>query len=264
MELSQLFDKTGRRIPAGDLGNGIDYSNANFRLKKLPNGTTSEIFETFKNLFSEKKEFISFQKFRQLVERLSSELENSQQLSNLLRGPYFPICFPRMEISRQNYSEAIRKVFLPAAKKAYEEKFSNRKFSECFCQCDEEFESLPESRHLKLLDVVSKGSTVGLLFFPFQGFSIEAGRRQMSFLPDSCLLSGALDILTALAMYPGILGKDFQTPGYLCSANQVISKDSKPGSLYAKAGKDGLGFVFSSNLSDALSIFSSGLLYVGE
>jgi len=52
-----------------------------------------------------------------------------------------------------------------------------------------------------------------LLPNPLQGFSIPACREYADSLPEILHLAGGYDFSAALAAYPDVLGRDFNTPG---------------------------------------------------
>ncbi|MBD3282389.1 MAG: hypothetical protein GF387_02155 [Candidatus Portnoybacteria bacterium] len=69
-----------------------------------------------------------------------------------------------------------------------------------------------------------------------------------------------MDTLIAMAMYPDILARDWNTPGLDMAALQWRSADC---SLLFKARGDKLGFVSTDFLARALDSSSGGLLFLG-
>jgi len=98
------------------------------------------------------------------------------------------------------------------------------------------------------------------IYFPacLQGFSILAARETMAPYPEGFALSGALDISVAIAMYPEVLARDWNTPTLDCAAN-IWSSDS---SLCFDADDHRLDFL-STGVQEADGTSSSGLLFLG-
>jgi len=107
---------------------------------------------------------------------------------------------------------------------------------------------------------MEQGPVAGIMFFPLQGYSVLAQREQMASLPSSLLLSGAVDMATAMAAYPDVLARDWNTPGYDCSA---VSFRSSASSLYFEAYDDHLEFGDCGLLDTPGGICSGGLVFVG-
>ena len=108
-----------------------------------------------------------------------------------------------------------------------------------------------------------KQGIVYAIYFPnpLQGFSPLASREQMQDLPESLILVGGFDASAAQVMYPDILSRDFETPGYDLSALQYQSSNY---SFYFDA--TGGAFELGSNGSLALTYgsYSSSLLFLGS
>lgn len=126
------------------------------------------------------------------------------------------------------------------------------------------------SRHDQLIDRMKESQVIGLHFpNPLQGFSINASREQMSTLPpvrrsqsgeggEGFILSG-MDAPIAMAMYPDILARGYNTPGLDLAALQWQSAGS---SLYLGTHGDGLVFRGTGPLAFACGYYSGGLLFL--
>lgn len=256
--IRKLVDKNGRLIPAKELTGNVCDPNKKFELTQ-PQNNTSKQFTRFMQFFPQDMQFVSVEEFTKRSVELVSQLRRNSLLSNLLEGVFIPVCFPKLEIS--DYGKSLEEIFLAAAEKAYSEQFPGRTFNNYRKgELAGKVEIISGSRHGKLLAKMAEGPVVGILLFPMQGFSINASRQQIPVLPEELLLSGAIDIMTAVTMYPDVLGRDFNTPGYLCSANSWRSAEY---SLYAGADGDDFSFAHTGNLAVADVYYSSGLLFIG-
>ena len=255
--IRKLIDKNGRCIPKELTGNVCD-PNKNFKLVQ-PKIDYAERINSLTSLYAEMMQLISTEEFAKRSEELFEQLRNDSLLLNLLNGVWLPICLPKLEVT--DYGKSLEEIFLVVAEKSYRQQFPNRSFNNYRKgELTGKVGIIEGSGHEKLLAKMAEGPVVGILFFPTQGFSINAGRQQMAVLPESLLLSGAIDIMTAVAMYPDVLGKNYNTPGYLCAANSWQSAEY---SLYAKANDGYFNFNCTDNLADANDSYSSGLLFIG-
>ncbi|EKE15828.1 MAG: hypothetical protein ACD_11C00103G0030 [uncultured bacterium] len=256
--IKKLIDKNGRLIPARELIENVCDPNKNFSLTQ-PRIDYKERLARIIKFFPKGMKFSSLEQFIGQSESLFEQMRSDLLLSNLLNGIWLPTCFPQMEI--RDYGKTLEEVFILAAKESYRKEFPKRSFNNYRKgELAGKVEIIVGSRHEKLFAKIAEGPVVGIQFFPTQGFSIDASRQQMSVLPESLLLSGGIDIMTAVAMYPDVLGKDFNTPGYLCAANSWRSAEY---SLYAGAHDGDFGFGDSDDLFGADARFSSGLLFIG-
>jgi hypothetical protein len=255
--IRKLVDKNGRLIPAKELKCNVCDPNKKFNLIQ-PQVDCAQRLNRFVQ-FLPGMQFPSVAEFDLHVRALIGQLKNDSLLSNLLNGVYLPVCFPKLEIS--DYGKSLEEIFIAAAEKSYKVQFPERSFNNYRKgELAGKVGIVEGSRHEKLLAKMVEGPVVGIIFFPMQGFSIDASREQMSVLPESLLLSGSIDITTAAAMYPDVIGREYNTPGYLCSANTWQSAEY---SLYAKADDDDFSFSNADYLAGADDYYSSGLFFIG-
>ena len=192
---------------------------------------------------------------------LIGEIKNNRNLANLLNGVYLPIILPKLgDIS--DYGKTLEGVFLPAVKSSYERQFPDRKF---YNYRENELVNnisiVSGTRHEKLGEKMKHDSLVAI-YFPnsLQGFSILASQEQISSLPE-LLLSGGFDTAAAITMYPDILARDWNTPGYDLSA---LSWQSPDDSLFFRALDDRLHFNNRGKLANANDNCSSDLLFLSN
>jgi len=195
--------------------------------------------------------------FRNKSEELISKLRDNKDIRNLLQGVYLPVILPQLESA--DYGKALEEIFLPTAKSSYEREFPGNKFYNY--QNDElagKVVIVPGSRQERLIKEIVKSFIVAIYFpNPFQGFSVLASRERITTLPESLILSGGFEALSAIAMYPDILSA-FRSPGYDLSALSWRTKDY---SLCLRTGANRFFLRLSGPLARADGTDSSGLLY---
>lgn len=251
----KLFDKNGRRIPR-DLKSAVCDPYPSFKLVQ-PEINYATRLDRLGRFFPAAATFSSTKEFQTRSEALLEQLRQDKLLSNLLNGVFLPICLPKIRI--KDYGQALEEVFLVAVGKSYENQFSGRKFYNYRKGELETQVSIVEDSHKRLLAEMEEGPVVGIQLFPLQGYSIYADREQMTSLPESLILSGAMDIATVITAYPDVLARE-NTPGYDCAANSWQSAGS---SLCFGTFVGGLGFDGFGGLGDAGRGYSGGLLFLG-
>jgi hypothetical protein len=254
-----LVDRNGRCIPTGVSGKVID-ANRDFRLVQ-PEIDYAARLDRFKGLCPDTMVFPTAQEFQTRVEAILEEIRSNWQITNLLRGVWLPIVLPQLKVA--DYGTVLEETFLTAVKASYERQFSGRTFYNYRAgEFAGKVSVIEGTRHHQLLARMAEGPVVAVYFATaLQGFGITADREQIRALPlpGSCILSGAIDIATAMTMYPDVLGLNWNTPGLDAAANQWW----KPAySLYFLAGDGRL--VFGSRCLGAYDRHSGGLSFVGS
>lgn len=254
----RLFDKNGRRIPPKDLKSSVCDPDTSFRLIPTDIDYIARL-ERLTKFFPEEAGFVSANEFQARSEALLEQLRQDKLLSNLLNGVFLPICLPKIRI--RDYGQALEEVFLVAVGKSYENQFSGRKFYSYRGELETQQVSIAEDSHKRLLAEMEERPVVGIQLFPLQGYSIYADREQMTSLPESLILSGAMDIATVITAYPDVLAhENIPGYGYDCAANSWQSADD---SLCFGVGDGGLGFGGAGALGVAFGRCSGGLLFLG-
>lgn len=259
-----LFDRRGRRIPPRGLKASVLPPNREFRLVQ-PDISRSALAQQLERLSRRfptglETEFLPVVEFIEQIDALINQLQADKQLANLLKGVYLPVCMPHLVVA--DYGQALDEIFLPAVAAAYKAQFPERSFTN-YRQgvLASQVTIVPGTRHERLLTAMAAGPVVGLYFpNPLQGFSVDAQREQMATLLDGFVLSGPLDIAAAWVMHSDVLARDFQTPGYDCSAVQCESSES---SLCFRADNGMARFGSRTDLSDARVNYSGGLFFLG-
>ncbi len=258
--LKTLFDKNGRRIPL-NLKAAVCNPNKDYFVEQPSINYKDRLCKGFTN--TGLNAFMSLSDFSGKTEKLLTQLRNSDQLKNLLKGPYLPITIPKTHLTDLG---AMTEDLVTAAGKSYQNHFSKRFGKRSFTnyrkgELERQVTVVNGSRYERVVESIQKESMVGI-YFPtvLQGFSVHADVEQMASLPESFILSGSLDIAMAFAMYPDVLGRNGYTPIYDCAAVNWQSSDS---SFYFYASGDAADFGGRGLLSVARADYSGGLLFVG-
>jgi hypothetical protein len=210
--IRQLIDKNGRRIPSPAMKNRSCDPNVVCKLLQAEIDYDMRLARLQRSFVGGK--FLSVEDFKLKAEALLEQIRQNEQLVDLLKGSYFPVCFPQLKI--EDYGSSLEDVFLPAVKKAYLEQFPRQEFRNYLgCELKGKVSIVEESRHRQLLDRMAIDPVVGIMFFPY---SVFAQKEEMPSLPSSLLLCGVIDIAMALVAYLDILAGDCHVPGYDCSA----------------------------------------------
>lgn len=257
--LELLFDKHGRRrIPKGLQANIRD-ANRNFRLDQAKLDEEVD-FTNHITWFEDALRIntgITGIQFQQEYKRLR-DIISSIKVANILNGVCLPVVLPKLVTDDLG---AELELYLAGVNNSYAKTFGDRKFyNHRKGTLANEVSIVNGSRHDQLISRMKKGPVIGLHFpNPLQGFSINAQREQMSTLPEGFILSG-MDTPIAMVMYPGVLARDYNTPGLDLPALQWRSADYS----LSFGGADGgtLDFDNTGILASADGNYSGGLLFL--
>lgn len=256
--VNKLFDKNGRRIPQG-LESAVCDADRTFYLDQ-PMFEFGALAEAFQRHFPRELEFSSAVELEDRGMATIEWIKSEEQLANIVKGPHFILGFPLMPVN--DYGEVLEEVFLPAVGSSYMTQFPQRKFinyrkGELKRQVD-----VVEKSHNQLHLLMPEQKVVVVWFPCLQGFSIDAQREQMATLPnpERIWLSGTLEASMGIVGYPGVMARDYNTPGLDQAANSWQSADH---SLYFRAFDDGLNFGGRSDLARTYGDDSGGLLFLG-
>lgn len=255
-----LFDKHGRRIPEGLQANVCD-ANREFRLDqpKLNKEVdfANRILRLHECLSIDTK--ITAKQLKAETERLLALIRDNSQIANIANGVYLPIILPKLVTDDLG---AELELYLVGVNNSYAKTFGDRKlYNHRKGTLANEVSAVRGSRHNRLISRMKESPIIGLHFpNPLQGYSIHADREQMSTLPKGFILSG-MDTPIAMAMYPDILARDWNTPGLDMSVLQWQSADGW--ALYFRAHGGRLTFDGTDDLALADGSYSGGLLFLG-
>jgi len=257
--LKVLFDKNGRRIPEG-LSASVCDANRDSRLEQ----PKLEAEVDYANRITRLHECLSVntgitvEQLKAGTEHLLALVRDDPRIANIANGVFLPVVLP--QLTTDDLGTALEQ-YLEAVGKSYVRAFDDRKFyNHRKGTLVDEVGIVDGSRHDQLIERMKQGSVIGIHFpNPLQGFSINAGREQMSTLPEGFVLSG-IDIPIAMMMYPDILARDYNTPGLDLVA---LSWQSAGDSLVFRAYGDGLGFDDTNGVAHAFGSYSGGLLFLG-
>ncbi|MBU1146008.1 hypothetical protein KKD80_00445 [Patescibacteria group bacterium] len=153
--------------------------------------------------------------FRGRASEAKSRIARDEATGDVLRGPCLPIFLPPMEAS-SFYWEIVEKLSLFAlVGQVFEEQFPGQRFHKMEGRGLQVREG---SRHDKLVAAMNAGPVVALYFpMALQGYLPRAAVEQMESLPEYFLLSGAIDVMAAMIMYPDVLARDANVPDLECA-----------------------------------------------
>ena len=257
--IKKLFDKHGRRIPEGLQANVCD-PNRDFRLERPK--LDEEV--DFANRIMRLHECLSIdtevtvEQLKAETERLLAIIGENSRIANIANGVCLPVVLPKLVTDDLG---AELELYLAGVKNSYAKTFGDRTFyNHRKSTLANEVSIVDGSRHDQLVSRMKECPVIGLYFpNPLQGFSIHADREQMSTLPEGFVLSG-MDTPIAMAMYPDVLARDWNTPGLDMAALQWRSADY---SLSFKAYDDKLDFGYTGPLAYVYDYYSGGLLFLG-
>lgn len=255
---SMLFDANGRRIPPRGLRARTCDPNRSFHLMQ-PDIDWAARLERIQSAFEIKGQIVSLTEFQARCEEALGRVQTTGKLANLARSVWLPVCIP--QIQKADYGDELDSRFLVAVARAYETQFPDRQFSNYRSgQLAQQVKVVARS-HQMLVDRLKDGPVCGVFFpNPLQGFSVHAQREQMSSLPKWILLGGGFDTGTAMATYPDVLARDFNTPGLDFAALQWQGPSH---SFDFWAFDDWLVFDLRGDLGNPDDVFSGGLLVPG-
>jgi len=252
-----LFDKNGRLIPR-NLQSSVCDANKDFYLEHsavdLP-----KLIKDWEMVF-EQKFPISLDELENRSVAILDLIKNDPLLNNCLNGFWAVTLVPKIEVV--DYGTILEKVFLPATERGYKAVYPDRTFVNYRKgTLANQVKIVNGTRHEKLIEQLAKDNVVVVHFVnPTQGFSVNAQREVMGSMPLEFTLGGPIDRLTVAATYPNIVFRDFNTPGYDCSA---VSWQSADQSLYLWADDVALVFGNGGFLGDAYDYCSGGLSVLG-
>ena len=253
-----LFDKNGiPLIPNGFSGNLIE-RNSQYYLKR-PNLSNKECFRSRIQRLHEGLRVdtgITAKKFRKETRHLVKLIERNSHIANILNCVWLPIICPRLV---EGDIGTVVERYVNAASNCYAGEFPNRKlvnYRKNTLKGRVDF--IPNSHQEKNATKMIKDNIIGL-YFPnvFQGFSIDASRKFMTFLPEYFSLAG-LEPLIALITYPDILGRDWDAP---CLCLSSLLWESNRYSLCLGINDIYTGFHRTASLTYADGRYSSGLFF---
>jgi len=254
-----LFDKHDRRIPEGLLANVCD-ANRSFRLDQPVLAQKADYANRILRLHGcfSIDTGVTAEQLKAGTERLLAIIRENSQIANIVNGVYLPVVLPKLVTDNLG---AELELYLAGVNKSYIRTFSDRKFyNRRKGTLTNEVSVVEGSRHDQLIERMKQELVIGLHFpNPLQGYSFNASREQMLTLPEGFILSG-MDTPIAMAMYPDILARGWNTPGLNLAALQWQSADF---SLSFRAYAVKLDFVGTAFLADARGSYSGGLLFLG-
>lgn len=216
LEPSVLIDENGRFIPL----DGLMVCEPDLdRVLKPPTINYQKVLHRCNRYFPDLT-FSDLEYFEKESKRLVKELKDNKAYCNLLNGPYFPILLPQFEV--KNYGGDIENIFLKAMQEAYKNDFKSSNFI-VPRELSAKQISVVNPSHRRLLHKMAVGPVVGIMFFPFQGYSFSAIKSLSGLLSRSWALPGALALMVFLTIYNKALNYGFQyQSGGVCIGDPLV------------------------------------------
>ena len=258
--VKKLFNQHGHRIPPQGMKAAHTDPNRSFNLIQpaLETVDTLALRLVRSQEAFQPEPIMMAADFQGKVHELLAALRADEQIANLTDSVCLPIILPQIEQKDFDYGRTLGQVFVVAAKKAYEKEFPGRPFN--YRQDDlAGHVTIIDESHRRLVERLFQSHLIALYFpNPLQGFSVHAQREQMESLPTTLHLAGGLDILSAVTMYPDVLGRDSNTPGLDMAALEWRDAAS---SLNFEAHDGYAGFDDRTHLGNAGGRYSGGLVF---
>ncbi len=207
-----LFDQTGRRIPPSKMREYVGGPDRRFTVKRAPINDFAERLGRLEFAF-ECSIAVSPKEFQ---DTFFAEKEAVEDIG-INHGACLPLVIPMRlcHEARSCYERCLVEVLLPAAKRAYEAEFTGRRFNNnrgtvIRGQDESEMCIVPFMRHGDLIENGTKRDLI-VSYYPnsLQGYSRSAACEQIFSLPLTFAMSGAIDGIIALIMYPDVLSDNF-------------------------------------------------------
>lgn len=253
----KLVDGNGRCIPPKGMKGFVD-PNRSFYLTPPTSVNSAAVLKRLKQFFPASVKWLSESEFVAMIDALIASLQANKQYSNLLNGPFWPMCLPGMEMG--DYGTDFEVIYLKAVEAAYKDAFPTRSFKNWRAgDLANKVTIVNGTRHNDVIAEMRSGPVSGL-YFPtaLQGFGIEADRQMIESLPKGFSLSGPIDCALAIVGDTAAFCRDWNTLGYDCAA---VSWESSEYALGFGARGGDLDFV--SRDLGASGDCSAGLFFRG-
>ncbi len=253
--MTELFDKSGRCIP-GPVSAKVQQKVRRYFRCDPPKYDLQDIFQRSNRYLGQIS--LGFDQFTAQVAQLQSKLQQDPGLSNLLHGPMVPFLLPRK--APQDIGEALEQDYLPAVAAAFNERFPDYAFVDHNkVALPHKLLPVPGCGHAELLQTQTEQDLVGLYFPALDGYSLEAARQQLAFLPEGFSLAGAADSCAALVACPELLLRE---DGYapLLWLGALESDDPNEGFHFEAYGYN-LNFNRRMHLGNADEYWANGLVF---
>lgn len=229
----KLVDHTGRVIPLP----GMDVVDANrdYYLTQ-PEVDYAARLARLQKFYGKDMKFVSAAEFQVRCQAIIERVKSDPQVANLVKGPYFPFVMPQLA---GDLGQLLDDTIVPALERSYKAQFPKRYFNNYrHGEPSGQVTVVPGTRQGYLIKALAEWSVCGVYFPALQGFSVAASREMISRLSEDFILSG-LEVPVVAAMYPEIVGRDYNTPGLDMAS---LHWQSAGGSLYCYSCDGGFGF----------------------
>jgi hypothetical protein len=194
--------------------------------------------------------FVKEEEFIRQTLKLEQQIEANPLVKNLAKGFCLPIPLPQLP-QFEDYGAMVESFFEPAMERSgpYQKGSHSDRIG-----------VTPGSRHHDLIKLMEKKPSVGLLYFPLQGFSPSADVAMIKQFPQGFYLCGVADLATAAICYGEALLSDPTAPRVDCTGNTY-----KTGNLIFTLGFQPTpnGCKLDTRYENPCSIYTGAVLYTG-
>ena len=201
--VQNLFDVSGRRVPADGLGAPVNPACSRYTLGQ-PAIDYGEMHARISEHMGSAGQ-VSASEFAERAEGVLDSLRRNEEtapLANAVRVP-FALAADR----RDDLGQALEDRYLPALERSWKAAFPKADFkNELRGGLASAVAVAKGSRYERLIQAMAEGPVVGYYFpLALSGFSVAAALRQVSELPDIFVLSGGHEVCAALTGCPDLI-----------------------------------------------------------
>lgn len=255
------FSKYGRLIPSTTDYVFSEEDRRYFAIKSLSQPSQAT-FQKFKQVFGNNIS-ISEDEFSTQIANLIDKLQKSEELQQLLNGPFTPYLIPKNMAA--GTIEAALNTLLELLGSSYVKEYPAYEFKNFAPLLQKNMIKIVENSRLNLLLENGQHSDHVGLYFPtvFAGYSIYSQRQLIKKFPAGFALSGPLEIACALIGSPGLLLRtdDTYPNGLAASGIEPTDKNQKNFFWYFESYGWNLNFNYRSMVGPPSEYFSGGLSF---
>jgi hypothetical protein len=224
--VQNLFDVSGRRIPAAGLGGPVNDASDRYSLAQPAIDYAAIHARTAEHLGT--VGLPSAAEFTDRAESLLDSLRRGEQTAPIANAVHVPFM---LVSGHGDLGQALEDVYLPAVGRSWKARFPKYDFkNELKGRLAGAVAIAAGTAYERLIKAMAEGPVVGY-YFPLAllGFSVTAAREQMADLPDRFALSGGHEACAALIGCPDLI---MTTGGYPPQLELAALQGAAPGYGY--------------------------------
>ncbi|WP_135076052.1 hypothetical protein [Terasakiella sp. SH-1] len=199
--MQAVFDEFGRAVP-GQVKGAVQQKVRRYFRCDQPELDLDAIYGRIQAVLGEGS--LSCEAFKSRVAALIQGLERDAAHCGILKGVYVPFYIPQRDT--KDIGRDIGELYLPALAQSFTGKCPDYDFKKHDQkQLEGNLSIVAGAKHGRLLEKLATQDVVGLYFPALDGYSLEAAREQVAFLPQSFSLAGGADTCAAMIGSPDLL-----------------------------------------------------------